>query len=317
MPFVTLCGVATVSLLLLCVDGELVCAEGYTQVTGVMAMMMTGRVLLVCALCVLWCGAGGGGCSEALVPVAEITVDSASVGVVTDKDTDRTVPGELGNPSVEKKQLQNVEDSAPGSPQSQAGLDIELTKQQPHTDHKHTDPPPHSQSLQEERRDGIPEGSPGESAASLSQEDTKHTSIVSPERNDPPSASSNNNTVSSNSEEGTEGTPSSTEIIVAAPSEDGQEDENVTPYLEQPQETSTAAPAITTQTSSMTAPEENESNTVKMSDASPQTTVAANSNVATKPAENDGSTAVSHTTSPLLLLLVVVACAAAAAVVAA
>ncbi|RNC41817.1 mucin-associated surface protein (MASP), partial [Trypanosoma cruzi] len=45
-------------LLLLCVDGALVCAEGYTQVTGVMAMM-TGRVLLVCALCVLWCGAGG------------------------------------------------------------------------------------------------------------------------------------------------------------------------------------------------------------------------------------------------------------------
>ncbi|EKF99630.1 mucin-associated surface protein (MASP), putative [Trypanosoma cruzi] len=42
-------------LLSLCVDVLLVCAEGYTQVTGVMAMMMTGRVLLVCALCVLWC----------------------------------------------------------------------------------------------------------------------------------------------------------------------------------------------------------------------------------------------------------------------
>ncbi|EKF29302.1 mucin-associated surface protein (MASP), putative, partial [Trypanosoma cruzi marinkellei] len=51
--------------------GLLVCAEGCTQVTGVVAMMMTGRVLLVCALCVLWCGAvfghamddycGGGG----------------------------------------------------------------------------------------------------------------------------------------------------------------------------------------------------------------------------------------------------------------
>ncbi|RNC51302.1 mucin-associated surface protein (MASP) [Trypanosoma cruzi] len=39
------------------VGGVLVCAEGCTQVTGVMAMMMTGRVLLVCALCVLWCGA--------------------------------------------------------------------------------------------------------------------------------------------------------------------------------------------------------------------------------------------------------------------
>ncbi|EKF37595.1 hypothetical protein MOQ_002210, partial [Trypanosoma cruzi marinkellei] len=60
-------GVAAVSLLLLppCVDGELVCAEGCMQVTGVMmAMMMTGRVLLVCALCVLWCGAGCGGCDE-------------------------------------------------------------------------------------------------------------------------------------------------------------------------------------------------------------------------------------------------------------
>ncbi|EKF99398.1 mucin-associated surface protein (MASP), putative, partial [Trypanosoma cruzi] len=42
----------------LCVDVLLVC-EGCTQVTGVMAMMVTGRVLLVCALCVLWCGAGG------------------------------------------------------------------------------------------------------------------------------------------------------------------------------------------------------------------------------------------------------------------
>ncbi|KAF5217208.1 Mucin-associated surface protein (MASP) [Trypanosoma cruzi] len=51
----------TVSCLFFCflsVDVLLVCAEGCTQVTGVMAMMMTGRVLLVCALCVLWCGAG-------------------------------------------------------------------------------------------------------------------------------------------------------------------------------------------------------------------------------------------------------------------
>ncbi|PWU89472.1 Mucin-associated surface protein (MASP) [Trypanosoma cruzi] len=47
-------------LLSLCVDGALVCAEGCTQVTGVMTMMMTGRVLLVCVLCVLWCIAGGG-----------------------------------------------------------------------------------------------------------------------------------------------------------------------------------------------------------------------------------------------------------------
>ncbi|EKG02344.1 mucin-associated surface protein (MASP), putative, partial [Trypanosoma cruzi] len=51
-------------LLSLRVDGALVCAEGYTQVKGVMAMM-TGRVLLVCALCVLWCGTPGGRCDVA------------------------------------------------------------------------------------------------------------------------------------------------------------------------------------------------------------------------------------------------------------
>ncbi|EKG00976.1 hypothetical protein TCSYLVIO_008055, partial [Trypanosoma cruzi] len=59
------CGRVALLLLLLCVDVLLVCAEGYTQVTGVMVMMMTGRVLLVCALCVLWCGAGGGRCDDA------------------------------------------------------------------------------------------------------------------------------------------------------------------------------------------------------------------------------------------------------------
>ncbi|PBJ68748.1 mucin-associated surface protein [Trypanosoma cruzi cruzi] len=33
-----------------------------------MAMMMTGRVLLVCALCVLWCGTPGGRCQEGVDP---------------------------------------------------------------------------------------------------------------------------------------------------------------------------------------------------------------------------------------------------------
>ncbi|EAN89881.1 Mucin-associated surface protein (MASP) [Trypanosoma cruzi] len=41
-----------------------------------MAMMMTGRVLLVCALCVLWCGAGGGECTE----VVKAPADGAGSG---------------------------------------------------------------------------------------------------------------------------------------------------------------------------------------------------------------------------------------------
>ncbi|EKG03783.1 trans-sialidase, putative, partial [Trypanosoma cruzi] len=59
IPTASLCVYCCCYHLLLCVDVLLVCAEGCTQVTGVMAVMMTGRVLLVCALCVLWCGAGG------------------------------------------------------------------------------------------------------------------------------------------------------------------------------------------------------------------------------------------------------------------
>ncbi|EAN82649.1 Mucin-associated surface protein (MASP) [Trypanosoma cruzi] len=45
-----------------------------------MAMMMAGRVLLVCALCVLWCGAGGG-CEEG--EVAVVAGSPGNVSVVT------------------------------------------------------------------------------------------------------------------------------------------------------------------------------------------------------------------------------------------
>ncbi|EKF28261.1 mucin-associated surface protein (MASP), putative, partial [Trypanosoma cruzi marinkellei] len=65
-----------------------------------MAMMMTGRVLLVCALCVLWCGAGSGGSAETSqvpsVPASQEhkipkiendTPGSAGTGVQTDNQT--------------------------------------------------------------------------------------------------------------------------------------------------------------------------------------------------------------------------------------
>ncbi|PBJ73393.1 mucin-associated surface protein [Trypanosoma cruzi cruzi] len=61
-----------------------------------MAMMMTGRVLLVCALCVLWCGAGGR-CDEGMV-------ESRAGGA-----------GSGGEPSLASKQLEN-------SPQDTQGL---------------------------------------------------------------------------------------------------------------------------------------------------------------------------------------------------
>ncbi|PWU99820.1 Mucin-associated surface protein (MASP) [Trypanosoma cruzi] len=58
IPTASLCVCCCCYHLLLCGGGDLVCTEGCTQVTGVMAVM-TGRVLLVCAAGVVWCGTGG------------------------------------------------------------------------------------------------------------------------------------------------------------------------------------------------------------------------------------------------------------------
>ncbi|KAF8307020.1 Mucin-associated surface protein (MASP), subgroup S004 [Trypanosoma cruzi] len=280
-----------------------------------MAMMMTGRVLLVCALCVLWCGASGGGCTEGQLPVVGPLVNSESgSGVVTDNPAGHTVPGGAGNPLADQTQLNNVEGSAPREVSLEAPLQSVSTTQQTPSSSEHTDSLTHLKPSGEERQDGTPKGPPGRPGTSPGQEDNKDVSNGNQQSIDPPSHSGKDDIVSRNSGERREDNPSSTEIFDAAPSEEGQEPENDTPSLEQPRETSTAAPAITTQTISMTPPEENASNTVKMSEVSPQSTGTVQANHTASTQNSDGSTAASHTTSPLLLL--VVACAAAAVVAA-
>ncbi|ESS58965.1 trans-sialidase [Trypanosoma cruzi Dm28c] len=229
-------GRVSLSCLPLCVDGELVCAEGYTQVTGVMAMMMTGRVLLVCALCVLWCGAGGGGCSDEVVEdVVEQPVNSESGGVVTHNSTGLAVPGVAGKPSAEQTQLNNVEGFASREVSLEAALQPVSTTQQTPSSSEHTVRLTNSQSSGEERQDGAPDGTPGKPGISPSQVDNKKLSNGNKQRIDPPSPSGKDNVVSRNSEEHREDTPSSTEIIVATPSEEGHERENDTPSLGQPE----------------------------------------------------------------------------------
>ncbi|EAN95680.1 mucin-associated surface protein (MASP) [Trypanosoma cruzi] len=68
-----------------------------------MAMMMTGRVLLVCALCVLWCGAGGGFGEEApTVSVPDLpTADTVAQGI-----TEMTGDAGNGGPQDGKEKLQ-------------------------------------------------------------------------------------------------------------------------------------------------------------------------------------------------------------------
>ncbi|EAN99561.1 Mucin-associated surface protein (MASP) [Trypanosoma cruzi] len=281
-----------------------------------MAMMMAGRVLLVCALCVVWCGAGGR-CDEGGTGGTPPGANPASGAGTTGNAAGQTAPGEAEGFSAQQPQLEKVGDSPSGGSRSQVDLQLQSpTIQLTPSGAEHTAPSTHSKPSGEQMQDLPDEGPPGKPGISPSQEEGKNKTIVNQQSNGPPSHSSNNDFVSRNSEERTEDNSGSTETLVAAPSEEGQERENVTPSLEQPQETSTAAPTVTTQTISTKPSEENKSNTVKMSAASPQSTVTANTTDTTNTQNSDGSTAASHTTSSLLLLLVV-ACVAAAAVVAA
>ncbi|EKF37592.1 mucin-associated surface protein (MASP), putative, partial [Trypanosoma cruzi marinkellei] len=104
----------------LCVDWELVCAEGCTQVTGVMAMMMTGRVLMVCALCVLWCGAGSGGSSET-TPLEPASQDDKGPKTVND------TPGGAGKGVQTDKQAALQTEAAQSLPQKEPKAKAEPT----------------------------------------------------------------------------------------------------------------------------------------------------------------------------------------------
>ncbi|EKF28100.1 mucin-associated surface protein (MASP), putative, partial [Trypanosoma cruzi marinkellei] len=94
------------SLLLRSLYGLLVCAEGYTQVTGVVAMMMTGRVLLVCALCVLWCGVCGG---DGTPPASDTAVTENETQILNGSSPKPSFTGVSGG---DDKKPQNVSGSS-------------------------------------------------------------------------------------------------------------------------------------------------------------------------------------------------------------
>ncbi|EKF27549.1 mucin-associated surface protein (MASP), putative, partial [Trypanosoma cruzi marinkellei] len=208
-----------------------------------MAMMMTGRVLLVCALCVLWCGAGGGGCAEVLLPDTEQCVDSASIDGVPDSATGHTASIGAGGLYAQQIELEKVGVSQPGSRPLQAASEPESPTEQAHTSSQHTDSLTHSPASGEDLQEVSPADPPEEPESTPSPQEKKNESIEDPERNDPPASSSTNNNVSSTSEEPTEDTLKNDEIVDVAPSKEGQEGENVTTSLEQSQGNSTAAPA--------------------------------------------------------------------------
>ncbi|EAN83363.1 Mucin-associated surface protein (MASP) [Trypanosoma cruzi] len=256
-----------------------------------MTMMMTGRVLLVCALCVLWCGvsvvmaeAGGGDAEENMVltwyPETKKGCENQS-----------TKEGKLNKSAFKSCMHESMKEicdayysEMPSTSREPAAVEI---------CNNYTGDP--------EKADD----------ASKSQDKSPHDAVTPEAVTTPETAKVDAAEMGStpgvpagdspaNPTEGPHSTSAATDTANSEAEKDGKK---VT-LKNAPESNATRKEEV----------EEGEKN----HNSAKETPVDADTmkNVTTT-AGNDGSTAVSHTTSPLLFLLVVVACAAAAAVVAA
>ncbi|PBJ76123.1 mucin-associated surface protein [Trypanosoma cruzi cruzi] len=314
-----------------------------------MAMMMTGRVLLVCALCLLWCGAGGrcdevettalGGGGEPLVQSQEIgkspegphdlkvgppdikgEVPPASPSIKAEEEVDddgeeteveeKTIGRQGGQEVAIAPDSDSTETNLIGTEQ-QTGQSIISAEEIPPSDSRETNANP-TQTEVEKKKDADKRPPSAENPLTIgNRENTLPESVVG--GNLP---SSPEDGVDSRKQDG-EDTTSEGKKSVPSP------ETAVTPQIHRDEGSEgtgedTKATTVIANTTDTTNKQNSDGSTVKMNEAAPQTAItltAAQTNHTVTPADSDGSTAVSHTTSPLLLLLV--ACAAAAAVVAA
>ncbi|EKG02295.1 mucin-associated surface protein (MASP), putative, partial [Trypanosoma cruzi] len=335
------------SLLPLCVDGALVCAEGYTQVTGVMAMMMTGRVLLVCALCVLWCGAGGR-CDEVETTALGGGVEPLVQSQVIVKSPEGPQGLQVGPPDIKGE----VPPASPGLKAEEEEDDddgekteVEVTEDEVKITERQGDQGGTIAPESDSREKNLSVGRQEKNQAIISAEEIPPSDSREPNANptqteiekkkdsdeNTPAVENPLTTVNGEQTLPAEGNlPSSPEEGVDSHEQSGEDttsegEKNVpspetatTPQSHRDEGSEgtgddTKATTVTANTTDTTNKQNSDGSTVKMNDAAPQTaitTTAAQTNHTVTPADSDGSTAVSHSTSPLLLLLVV-ACAAA------
>ncbi|EAN98169.1 Mucin-associated surface protein (MASP) [Trypanosoma cruzi] len=285
-----------------------------------MAMMMTGRVLLVCALCVLWCGAGGrsdgedtagsgiGGesplSSQELETPPQVTQDlrrgagglkeelppaPSEDEVEEDEDEDNDDDG-AGTDEAERTERQGDQEVAVTSDPNSGEKNLIGSRRKNHQPIVSAGDISHSGSREpnanptqkevEEKKDETDENTPAVENA-LTTGNGEHTLPVGIAGGNPPPPPEDD--VDSREQDG-EDTTSGGKKKVQSPE-------------------TAAAPQSHRDKGSEGNGEDTKA-----------TTVTANTTDTTNTQNSDGSTAVSHTTSPLLLLLLV-ACAAAAAVV--
>ncbi|EAN83883.1 Mucin-associated surface protein (MASP) [Trypanosoma cruzi] len=295
-----------------------------------MAMMMTGRVLLVCALCVLWCGAGGGFANE-----------------------ERTGLGSGGGPPLESQELekspqvtQGIRDGTGGVkgqvPSKPPGDEVEDEDEDDEDEEDDSEENEHEETEDGEKKSIERQSDQGGTVASDPNSGEKnligggqenHQPIVSAEGISLSGSQESNANPTQTKIEGNKSadknSPSAEKALTTVngentllggvaggnpppPPEDGadsREHDGEDTTSEEKKDVPPPETAATPQGHQDEGSEGTEEDTKA-------TTVTANTTDTTNTQNSDGSTAVSHTTSPLLLLIVV-ACAAAAAVVAA
>ncbi|PBJ77210.1 mucin-associated surface protein [Trypanosoma cruzi cruzi] len=291
-----------------------------------MAMMMTGRVLLVCALCVLWCGAGGGFANEEKTGLGS---DGEPLPESQELGTSRKGTQEL------KVGSQDIKEKVP----PESSLSVEVADDEDSNLNEEEETTEDTEKEQEENN----------KAPNQTHEGKKNEGGSLPPPPSIPSGSSPTEPKNSQNPKKVtnEATPSGPKMDTEAPAPpsgdatQGQQSHD-TDTEDSTKNAITDSSAETTTSSTSTrcsgdhvqnkadeddaqSPERQHDNletgntnvVPTLSETASQTpeTATARINVTTTPGDSDGSTAASHTTSPLLLL--VVACAAAAVVVAA
>ncbi|KAF8304096.1 Mucin-associated surface protein (MASP), subgroup S002 [Trypanosoma cruzi] len=294
-----------------------------------MAMMMTGRVLLVCALCVLWCGAGSrcdegeaaGLGSDAELPPAPKPLATPPEGSQGLQNGVPVVTEEVSLISAPPQDEEADGDEGEGDEDGDADGETDESKEKPTEGQSNkvetAAPEPDST---EKNLIGSSQGtdqsiaSAGEISPSGSQESNANPSQKEFEgkKNDTgknPSAVENPLTTVNGEQTLPAGIAGGNPPPPPEDGVDSREKDGEDTTSEDKKNVPSPATAATPQS------HRDEGLEVTGEDTKART-VTANTTDTTNTQNSDGSTAVSHTTSPLLLLLVV-ACAAAAAVVAA
>ncbi|EAN99569.1 Mucin-associated surface protein (MASP) [Trypanosoma cruzi] len=279
--------------------------------------MMTGRVLLVCALCVLWCGAGCGRCEEEGTAVPE---------------SDADLP-------LASKQLENSPQDTQGLNGGVPGANVNVPPASPEP-REGEDDVDDDDSEETEAQEEIIEGQSGQGGTAAIGSDSMEENLIGsekktgqsivPAKDIPHSGSQESNANPTQKEIEKKDSGKNTPAVGNALTT--RNGENTLPAEGNPPSSPKSSDDSRKQDGEDTTSEEEENVPPPETAATPQshrdkgtegtvedtkaTTVTANTRDTTSTQNSDGSTAVSHTTSPLLLLLLV-SCAAAAAVVAA